>query len=282
MGQSKEDLKIRGLIEAIPYIRKFSGKYMVIKYGGSIMEPGMDEGIVEQIVFLKKYMRINIMVVHGGAKAADDEIKKKGLALPHRIDGKRYTSPAILKILEKCFGELNGRIVSEIKQKGGCACSFHGKGGVIMAKKDTSRELGLVGKVVSVDIKKLKSMDDECIPVISSIGKDRRGQTYNINADDVASAVAKATGAVKLIVLTDVPGIRTGRGDKIYSSLTVSQAEKLIKKGVVRDGMVPKLKACISTVKGGVAKSHIIKGAAQGTIIKEILSKRGVGTQVVR
>ncbi len=275
-------LKIKGLLETLPNIRKFSGKHVVIKYGGSILKESTENNIISQVAFLQKYIGVNIVVVHGGGKHVDEEMRKKGLEPSRKIDGKRYTPGKLLPVLDKCFGELNSRIVAGIKKAGCAAEGFHGREKtIIKVKKDTSARLGFVGEVTSVDVKRLRSLPGDCIPVISSLGVDSGGGLYNVNADTVAAAVSAALKAAKLMMLTDVRGIRTGHKDEIFSTLTVDDVEKIIERGIVKEGMIPKLRSGVDVIKNGVKKVHIIKGTDENSIIEEILSAEGVGTQIV-
>lgn len=281
--RSEIKLKIQGLLETLPNIQKFSNRYVVIKYGGSIIEDGVEDNIISQVVFLKKYIGINMIIVHGGGRQVDEEIKKRGLAPSKKIDGKRYTPKNILPILDKCFGELNSNIVLKIRKMGCEAAGLHSRTKTIVkVKKDTSLELGYVGIITSIDTDRIKQLPQGCIPVISSLGVDKNGQLYNVNADDVASAVSVALKAAKFIVLTDVKGIKTGHGEEIFSTLTINDVEKLIKKGIVAGGMIPKLRASVEVIKKGVEKVHIIKGTDENSIIEEILSTEGVGTQIIK
>ncbi len=275
-------LKIKGLLETLPNIKKFSGRYVVVKYGGSILKDSTENNIVSQIAFLKKYIGINMVVVHGGGKYIDKEIRKSGQEPSKKIDGKRCTPETLLPVLDRCFGELNGRIVKKIKNAGCPARGFHGKGGaVVKVKKDTSADLGFVGKVTSVDVEKLEKLPTDCVPVISSMGIGPGGKLYNINADNVAAAVSIALKAAKLMILTDVRGIMTGHKDEIFSTLSVVDVGRVVKREIVREGMIPKLLSSVNVLKNGVEKVHIIKGTDENSIVEEILSKEGVGTQII-
>ena len=275
-------LKIQGLLETLPNIRKFSGKYVVVKYGGSILVDRVEDNIVYQLMFLKKYIGINMVVVHGGGRHVDEEMKKRGMSPSVKIGGKRHTPKNVLPILSKCFGELNRRIVNKIKKTGCGAYGFHGRGKTIIEVVKEAEELGYVGKITSVCVKKIKTLPKNCIPVISSLGIDKKGQLYNVNADDVAAAVSVALKAAKFIILTDVKGIMTGKGTGIFSTLNSRDVERIIKEGIVKEGMLPKLKSSVKVVNSGVEKVHIIKGDDTNSIIEEILSSDGVGTQVIK
>ncbi|MFQ3574516.1 MAG: acetylglutamate kinase [Thermodesulfovibrionales bacterium] len=283
------------LIEALPYIKNFYGRTFVIKYGGSAQTDEMlKESFAKDIVLLN-FIGIKIIVVHGGGPKISETMKKMGKE-PTFIQGQRVTDKETMDIVEMVLGGLiNKDIVSLINKQGGKAVGLSGKdGGLIKAKKKVIRrkmpnlkdeeiiDVGLVGEVVSVNPDILKCLEgNNFIPVISPIGVGKDGESYNINADYVASAIAAALKAEKLILMTDVPGIQDSNGN-IISSLTMQESLTLINDGVIKGGMLPKVQACISAIEGGVMKNHIIDGRVPHCLLLEIFTKEGIGTEIIR
>jgi acetylglutamate kinase len=284
--------KTNVLIEALPYIRNFYGKTFIIKYGGSaqIKQNLMDAFALD--VVLLNYIGIHPVIVHGGGPKISSTMEKMGKK-PEFIQGQRFTDKETMDIVEMVLGGLiNKEIVSLINSHGGKAIGLSGKdGGLIKAKKKllkTSAEkgkrktidLGFVGDVTGIDTKILMSLEKEgFIPIISPIGVSRKGETLNINADSVAAFIASALRAEKLILLTDVPGVKDKKG-RIISTLTYQQIKKLIKEGTIAGGMLPKVQACIEAIRGGVSKTHIIDGRVPHCLLLEIFTKRGIGTEI--
>lgn len=274
------------LIEALPYIKEFHRRAMVIKYGGSILgEEKIRQGVLEDIVFLS-YMGLCPVLVHGGGPNISDRMRSAGLKTEF-VDGMRVTDEKTLEIVEEELSKLNRLIVSEIQELGGKAIGFLGKKqDIILArKKQDNKDLGLVGEVESVNAKPLITQTkDYTICVICPMGKGADGRAYNINADDVASSVASSLSAEKLVVLTNVRGIMRCVDDpaSLISTLTVQEARNLIKESAVQEGMLPKVKSCIAALELGVKKTHIIDARIPHALLLEIFTKQGVGTEIVK
>jgi acetylglutamate kinase len=280
------------LLEALPYIREFYGQTIVIKYGGSAMK---DEALRKNFalsVQLLRYIGVNPVIVHGGGPQIGIMLKQLGIHSEFR-QGLRVTDDATMDVVEMVLvGKVNKDIVNLINVQGGRAVGLSGKDGrLIQAQKlemaveraDAPPEiidLGNVGEVVAVDTKLIDSLQDAgFVPVIAPVGVDEDGNTYNINADSVASAVAVAVGAKKLILLTDVPGVLDPQGDLI-SSMTLHQAVHALEQGVVTGGMIPKIKCCLEAVDGGVGKAHILDGRVENVILLEMFTQGGVGSEI--
>ncbi len=273
------------LIEALPYIKKFSGKTIVIKYGGSAMT---DEGLKEKFaldVILMKYVGINPVIVHGGGPMIGKTMERLGKK-PVFVHGQRVTDKETMYIVEMVLGgKVNKEIVSFINKHGGRAVGLSGKdGGMISARKMRLKgaDLGLVGEVKSVDAAVILSvMEQGFIPVIAPMGIGDDSQTYNINADSAAGAIAGALKAEKLLLLTDVKGIQDKKG-KLLSTLSKKEVELLIKKKIIVGGMLPKVASCFTALKGSVKKTHIIDGRVPHALLLEIFTDKGVGTEIVK
>ncbi len=290
------------LVETLPYIRTFSDKTIVIKYGGNAMtEESLKDKFAQDIV-LMKYVGINPVIVHGGGPQIDEMLGRLGIEAKFR-QGVRVTDEQTMEIVEMVLaGKINMEIVDLLNRHGGRAVGVSGKdGGFITAKaltvkawieslgmdmdtdgdSATDDTFGYVGDIQSINpslIQKLQQ--DNFIPVIAPIGTDREGNTYNINADLVAGAVASALHAEKLLVLTDVKGIRDTKGRHI-STLSQKDMQRLIKKGVIREGMLPKVHACLAALEGGVHKAHIIDGRTPHAILLEVFTHKGIGTEII-
>ncbi len=286
--------KAEVLMEALPYIRRFYGKTFVVKYGGNAM---VDEELkisFAQDVVLLKYVGINPVVVHGGGPQINEMLQKMGTH-PQFVRGMRVTDQETMDIVEMVLvGKINKEIVNLINQHGGMAVGLSGKdGSLIQARKMSLTvaadgeppeiiDIGLVGEIVGINPTIINSLDEnKFIPVIAPVGVGEHGETYNINADLVAGQVAEALGAEKLILLTDVEGVKDKKGG-LLSTLKINQARKLIQEGIVGEGMIPKVECCIEALKGGVEKTHIIDGRVKHAVLLEIFTKEGVGTEVVR
>ncbi len=282
------------LMEALPYIRRFYGKTFVIKYGGNAMIDEELKTSFAQDVVLLKYVGINPVVVHGGGPQIDQVLDRMGITSRY-VRGMRVTDPETIDIIEMVLvGKVNKEIVNLINQHGGMAVGLSGKdGGLILARKMSVTvagngappeiiDIGMVGEIIGINPLVINSLDEnKFIPVIAPVGVGEAGETYNINADLVAGEVAEALNAEKLILLTDVEGVKDKKGD-LLSTLKVNQARKLIQEGVVGSGMIPKVECCIDALKGGVGKTHIIDGRVKHAVLLEIFTKEGVGTEVVR
>jgi len=286
------------LVEALPYIRTFAGKTVVIKYGGKAMS---DHALKEKFaldVVLLKYVGLDPVIVHGGGPQIDHMLDRLGLEAKFK-QGVRITDVATMEIVEMVLGgKINKEIVTLLNQHGAKAVGLTGKdGNLIYAKPLTAKawaeslctdsddasdeDFGLVGDVQTVNPHLLvKLQQDHFIPVIAPIGTDRAGHTYNINADLVAGAVASALKAEKLLVLTDVKGIRNANGHHV-STLTRTDMQRMVKRGTISAGMLPKVHACLTALDGGVRKAHIIDGRMPHAILLEIFTDKGIGTEIL-
>ena len=279
--------KARILIEALPYIRKFYGKTMVIKYGGSAMK---DERLRVQFakdVVLMKYVGIHPVIVHGGGPQIGNTLSRLGL--PSRfVRGMRVTDAQTMEVVEMVLaGKINKDLVQLITAQGGKAVGLTGKdGGLVKARKirqdpDAGEEdLGFVGEVVEVNAEVIQALDAGMyIPVVAPIGGGDDGHTYNINGDLMAGSLAAALKAHKLILLTDVPGVLDASGN-LLSAIRLSELAGLLSGGAVRGGMIPKLRCCIDAVSRGVRKAHVIDGRIEHSVLLEVFTDQGVGTQI--
>ena len=273
-------------MEALPYIKSFYDKTVVIKYGGSAMlDDDLKRSVIQDIIFME-YVGMHPIVVHGGGAQISELMKKLGKK-PKFIKGLRVTDKETAEIVEMVLdGKINSEIVQLINKNGGNAAGLSGKdGNLIRAKKllgGKGEDMGYVGEVESINpgiIDVLGKQD--FIPVISPIGAGKDGHTYNMNADLVAGEIAAALKAHKLVLLTDVKGIYKGK-KTLLSTLKIKDAQKLIKKGVIGKGMIPKVNACITALKARVAKTHIIDGRIPHSLLLEIYTDKGIGTEIIK
>ncbi len=284
------------LIEALPYIRTFRGKTVVVKYGGHAMtEASLKERFAQDVVLLK-YVGINPVIVHGGGPQIDKMLTRLGIQAKFR-HGVRITDQATMEVVEMVLaGQINMEITDLINRHGGSAVGLSGKdGGLIRSKPLTAKawaeslerdwdgedgDFGLVGDIEKVDPGLLRNLqEDHYIPVIAPIGSDREGNTYNINADLVAGAVAGALKAEKLVMMTDIKGIRDAKGHHL-STVSRKDVQRMVKKGVITEGMLPKVHACLDALEAGVGKAHIIDGRIPHAVLLEIFTRRGIGTEI--
>ncbi len=277
------------LIEALPYIRAFQGKTLVIKYGGAAMEQAdLKESFALEVILLR-YVGINPVIVHGGGPQIGTMMKRLGKE-PRFLGGMRVTDEETMEIVEMVLvGKINKEIVALINHHGGKAVGLSGKdGNLIRARRLAHRtpdgqevDIGLVGEVEEVNPQAIRLLEEHgFIPVIAPTGVGKGGETYNINADLVAGELAAALAAEKLIHLTDVEGIH-GDDGALLSTLTRKDAERLIKGGVIAGGMLPKVESSLKALEGGTAKCHIIDGRIPHAILLEIFTKEGIGTEIV-
>jgi acetylglutamate kinase len=280
------------LVEALPYIQRFHGKTFVIKYGGHAMESAdLREGFAQDVVLLKA-VGMNPVVVHGGGPQINYLIERLGLKSSF-VRGMRVTDEPTMEAVEMVLQRLNKEIVALISRQGGRAVGLSGKDGdLIVARKlemtvndeagtSTNIDIGLVGEVAEVNPEVLRTLQTAgFIPVIAPVGHGRDGLTYNINADVAAGDLAAALGAEKLILLTDVEGVK-GNDGKLIPTLTIAEANRLIAAGAISNGMIPKVECCVAALKGGVGKTHVLDGRARHAILLEIFTEAGVGTEVV-
>ncbi len=275
--------KIKTLFEALPYIKKFYGKTVVIKYGGSaMMEDELKKSFARDIV-LMKYVGINPVVVHGGGPQIGELLKKLDKETTF-IKGIRVTDPETMDVVEMVLGgKVNNEIVGMINHFGGKAVGLGGKdAGLIKAKrlKIKGAELGHAGEVDEINPDVIRALEERSfIPVIAPIGADAKGITFNINADLVAGRIASALNAEKLILLTDVKGV-LDKKKKLLSVLTLAQTRRVIKDKVAVGGMIPKLKCCINAIAAGVHSAHIIDGRVEHAVLLEVFTDSGVGTVI--
>lgn len=277
--------KAKILLEALPYIQKFHHKTIVIKYGGSLMESDEKKLLFAEDIVLLKYIGINPVIVHGGGKEISKWTHKIGKE-PRFIDGLRYTDSETMEITEMVLsGKINNEVVSLINQKGGNAVGLSGKSAHLFlsskVKGKNNEDLGQVGNVDQVDISLLNLLCEEgYIPVISSIGITPTGESLNMNADHVASEIAKALKALKLIYLTDVEGIL--KQGELISSLDLNEAQALIKLPDIKGGMIPKLECSIDAIEHNVSNVHIINGMIEHSVLLEIFTNVGIGTMIAK
>ena len=286
MNTFNELIKRAGILtEALPYIQKLHNKTIVIKYGGNAMiNEDLKRTVMEDITLLK-YVGMNPVIVHGGGPDISAELKTHNVESEF-VNGLRVTDADTIKIAQMVLvGKTNKEVVSNININGGNAVGLCGIDGRIIEceplTEDTEGnkiDVGFVGKITKVNANIIKSLcEDEYIPVIAPIGTDKNGQSYNINADTVASAVATAMEAEKLIFLTDIEGVKDNDGNIIYE-ITTENAETMIKDGTISGGMIPKSRACMDAVEKGVKRVHIIDGRVLHSIILEIFTDTGIGT----
>jgi len=283
------------LVEALPYIRRFWGQVVVVKYGGNALaagRPGSNRGTEAEAlasfatdVVLMRSVGMRPLVVHGGGPQIGDLMSRLG-KVPEFVDGLRVTDAETLDIARMVLvGKVNRDIVSAINIHGPLAVGVSGEDAGLISAQARDPQLGFVGDVASVNPDLLlRLMAEDLIPVVATIGSDSSGQAYNINADTVAGAVAEAVGATKLVYLTDVDGIRMEQADPAtrLSSASTSELERLIETGVVDGGMVPKVRSCVRAVRSGVTHAHILDGRQEHALLLEIFTREGVGTMVTR
>jgi acetylglutamate kinase len=276
------------LIEAIPYIRRFRGKTVVVKLGGSFMDVPEDlEAVCTDIAFMRA-VDIDPVVVHGGGKAITRAMEEAGL-VARWVDGLRYTGPEELRIVEDVLAtDINRQIVGLLENAGAKAEALTSKTRCALRAERMAgaagADLGLVGKVTSVDALLLRGLCDlGTIPVIAPIGIGAGGEKYNCNADEAASAVARALEAEKLVNVSDTHGIRERADDEasLLSHLSEDDALRLLASGVISGGMIPKVQTILEALKGGVKKAHIVSGRVPHSLLLEIYTDRGVGTEIV-
>ncbi len=278
--------KAEVLIEALAYIQRFNRKIIVVKYGGSAMaSPELQKNVIKDVTLLK-LVGFKPIVVHGGGKDISRWVAKVGKE-PEFVNGLRVTDEETMEIAEMVLGRVNKKLVSMVQELGVCAAGISGKdGGLLKVRKKLSggKDIGFVGDVKQVNPKILYDLlDDDFLPIVSPIGVDDEYNTYNINADDAACAIASALGADKLVFLTDVEGLYRDINDKssFIGRLSVSEADAMIDSGMIGGGMLPKLGNCTSAIKNGVNRVHILDGRVPHSMLLEIFTKNGFGTAIV-
>jgi len=286
--------KANTLMEALPYIRRFSGKTIVIKYGGHAMA---DEALKESFaldVILLRSLGINVVVVHGGGPQINETLKRYGI-VSEFVRGMRVTDAATMAVVEMVLtGQVNKEVVGYLNQHGGRAVGLSGKdGNLLLCEKmlqeikndDGSVEMvdiGFVGNVVKVNQEIIQTLEQgKFLPVIAPVGVGANGESYNINADLVAGRVAGALKAEKLMLLTDVSGVKDKAG-KLISSISLSEVAALIDDGTISGGMIPKVECCVDALNEGAKKAHIVDGRVRHAVLLEIFTDIGVGTEITQ
>lgn len=280
--------KAQVLIEALPYIREFEGKTVVVKYGGAAMlDPALRASTAQDVV-LMRYVGMNPIVVHGGGPAINAMLKRLGITSRFTAGGLRVTDGATMEVVEMMLsGQVNKDIVNLMNQAGGEAVGLSGKDGkMLFARKADSgdgEDIGLVGQITSVDTKVIRAVCAAgMIPVIAPVATDREGGTWNVNADTAAGDIAAALEAEKLVFLTDTPGLLRDKDDpdSLIHRLHSRDVETLKKQGVISGGMAPKVDACLRALDAGVRRTHIIDGRTPHSMLLEIFTDKGLGTLV--
>ena len=275
------------LIEALPYIQRFNRKIIVVKYGGSAM---VDENLKKQVIqdcTLLKLVGFKPVIVHGGGKEISRWVEKAGMT-PEFINGLRVTDEATMEIAEMVLNRVNKSLVQMVESLGVHAIGISGKDGKLLEvdkKLSNGQDIGFVGEVKKVNPEILYDLlEKDFLPIICPIGVDDDFNTYNINADDAACAIAKAIEAEKLAFLTDIEGVCKDPSDKttLISEMSISEAKKLIEDGFIGGGMLPKLKNCIDAVESGVNRVHILDGRVAHCLLLEFFTNRGIGTALIR
>ncbi len=286
--------KANVLMEALPYIKRFANKTVVIKYGGHAMaDERLKESFAKDVILLK-YIGLNPVIVHGGGPQINDTLKKYGI-VSEFVRGMRVTDAATMGVVEMVLtGQVNNEVVGLINRQGGRAVGLSGKDGDLLVCRKLLQEvrgadgtveqvdIGFVGDVVQVNRELIETLEHgRFIPVIAPVGVGVDGESYNVNADLVAGRVAAALSAEKLILLTDVQGVKDKAGT-LLSSISVAQMHGLISDESISGGMIPKVECCAEALAGGVKKAHIIDGRVEHAVLLEIFTDKGVGTEIVK
>jgi acetylglutamate kinase len=278
------------LVEALPYIRRFAGKVVVVKYGGNAMGPSSVDGatalstFAEDIVLLHS-VGLKVVVVHGGGPQIGEMLGRLGVETRF-VDGLRVTDAETLDVARMVLvGKVNRELVSQINTHGPLAVGVSGEDGGFLHASARSPELGFVGDVDAVDATLIDALlASNLIPVIATIAMDDDGQAYNVNADSAAGAIAAALQAEKLVYLTDIEGIRSDPDDasSLVSTLTVDQLDAMVASGAIRDGMIPKVSSCVGAVRAGVGHAHVVDGRVPHVLLLEFFTRSGIGTMVTK
>jgi len=276
--------KAEVLVEALPYMRRFVGKTIVIKYGGAAMaDEALRESFAVDVVLLK-YIGLRPVLVHGGGPQIGETLARLGKESTF-VDGLRVTDDETMEVVEMVLGgRVNQAIVDQIHRAGGRGLGLTGKDGRMLQverKRPGGHDLGRVGQVVRVDCGAIEAATQQgFIPVVAPLGVDEDGLSHNVNADEAAGAIAVALGAEKLILLTDVDGVLDARG-ALMSQLTAVEVAKHIAEGTIRGGMIPKVKCCLHALEGGVPSAHVVDGRVLHAVLLEIFTDGGVGTLII-
>ncbi len=278
--------KAEVLIEALPYIQRFNRKVIVVKYGGSAMiDEELKRNVIKDVVMLK-LCGFKPIIVHGGGKEISRWVGKVGMK-PRFVNGLRVTDEDTMELAEMVLNKVNKELVSMVQSLGVKAVGISGKDGRLLQcekKLSDGEDIGFVGNVVKVEPKILQDLlKDDFLPIVCPIGADDHFHSYNINADDAASAIAEAMSAEKLAFLSDIEGVFYDINDSssLISELGVSEAQKLIEDGIVAGGMIPKLQNCISAIENGVSRVHILDGRIPHCLLLEIYTNKGIGTAIL-
>lgn len=278
--------KANVLIEALPYIQRFNRKIIVVKYGGSAMaDEELKKKVIADVVLLK-LVGFKPIIVHGGGKEISRWVEKVGMK-PQFVNGLRVTDAETMELAEMVLNKVNKELVSHVQELGVKGAGISGKdGGLLKVKKRYAdgEDIGFVGEITEVNPEILLDLiEKDFLPIVCPIGMDEEFNTYNINADDAACAIAKAVGAEKLAFLTDIEGVYRDKDDPstLISSLTVSEAKKLMESGYIGGGMLPKIGNCIDAVENGVSRVHILDGRIPHFLLLEIFTNQGIGTAII-
>ena len=279
--------KAEVLIEALPYIQRFNRKIIVVKYGGSAMvDEELKKRVIEDVTLLK-LVGFKPIIVHGGGKEISNMVKRLGME-PQFINGLRVTDEETMDVAEMVLGKVNKSLVQLVESLGVRAIGISGKdGGLLTVEKKYAdgEDIGYVGEITEVNAQILYDLlEKDFLPIICPIGLDKDYQTYNINADDAACAIARAMQAEKLAFLTDIEGVYKDSKDPstLISELAVSEAEKLMEEGYIGGGMLPKLHNCIDAIENGVSRVHILDGRIPHCLLLEIFTNKGIGTAILK
>ena len=279
--------KAEVLIEALPYIRRFHDKIIVVKYGGSAMiDEELKREVIQDVVLLK-LVGFKPIIVHGGGKEISRWVDKAGKETEF-VGGLRVTDKETIEIAQMVLGKVNKDLVANVQTLGVQAAGISGMdGGMLKVEKKyvDGRDIGYVGDIKSVDTKILQDlMEQDFLPIVYPIGMDENGDAYNINADEAASAIATALKAEKLAYLSDVEGVRMDPEDpaSVISELYVDDAEKLVEEGVIQGGMLPKIRNCIEALRDGVSRIHIMDGRIPHSLLLEFFTNKGIGTAIIQ
>ena len=277
--------KAEVLVEALPYIQRFNAKTLVIKYGGHAMTDEELRASFARDVVLLRAIGVRPVVVHGGGPQIESLLRRLGKQSSF-VDGRRVTDDETMEVVEMVLGgRLNREIVELLNRAGGRSIGLTGNDGSMLQVRRRvvdGRDLGRVGEVVAVDAGPIRAVSDAgYVPVVAPIGVDAAGLTYNVNADEAAGAIARALGAEKLILLTDVEGVKDASG-RLISRLTREEVRKLQSEGTIQGGMIPKVECCLDALAGGVDRTHIIDGRILHAVLLEVFTDVGVGTLITR
>ena len=273
------------LAQALPHIRKYNGKVIVVKYGGNAMiNEQIKEQVMEDIVLLH-LIGVRIVLVHGGGPEINDLMTRLGKK-PQFVDGLRVTDKETVDLVQMVLaGKVNKTLVNLLEMQGGKAMGISGMDGRLIEAEPKDERLGFVGNITKVNISPVSDLLEKgYIPVVSTVGCDRKGNTYNINGDTAAARIAGALGAERLIMMTDIAGVLTDKNDPttLISNLTVAEAKGLYASGVISGGMIPKVDCCIDAIEHGVKKVIIMDGCVPHSILMELLTNEGAGTMVTK